>query len=182
MSMRPWIFPTAPDWSSVIPEDSVCLAVYEVAKISQIPEIAALGVEPLSSGLNRDWLAGRLRPCRRDLKAFLLDQGEIAGLGNIYACEALFRARLHPLRRCFTLNREEAGRLVCAVRRTLGDAIRHRGTSFSDFRDANGKPGDHQRFLRVYQREGEKCSRCGSLIARLCQSNRSTYYCPGCQN
>ena len=157
------------------------LAAYEVAKISQIPEIGALGVEPLSPKLNPEWLARLLKESRRELKVFLLDQSKIAGLGNIYACEALYGAGLHPSRRCFTLTRAEAGRLVAAVRRTLRAAIRNRGTSFSDYRDSNGRPGRHQKFLRIFQKEGEKCSRCGSLIMRLRQGNRSTFYCPCCQ-
>ena len=85
------------------------LAAYEVAKISQIPEIGALGVEPLSPKLDLEWLARRLKTCRREVKAFLLDQSKIAGLGNIYACEALYCAGLHPSRRCFTLSRVEVG-------------------------------------------------------------------------
>jgi formamidopyrimidine-DNA glycosylase len=157
------------------------LAIYEVGKLSQIPEIGALGLEPLSSKLNPESLAQMLKKCRREVKAFLLDQKNIAGLGNIYVSEALHCAGVHPARRCFTLNRDEAGRLVHAVRRTLSEAIRNRGTSFSDFRDSDGKPGGHQKFLHIFQREGEKCSRCGSVIMRLRQSNRSTFYCPHCQ-
>jgi len=157
------------------------LATYEVAKISQIPELRALGVEPLSPKLDREELARLLKKCRSEVKSFLLDQSKIAGLGNIYVCEALHWAGLHPSRRCFTLSREEAGRLVHAVRRTVKQAIRNRGTSFSDFRDSDGKPGDNQKFLRIFQKEGEKCRRCGSMILRMRQGNRSTFYCPCCQ-
>jgi formamidopyrimidine-DNA glycosylase len=172
--MRLFSFPMPQDWSIVIPDD-------DVAKISQIPEIRALGVEPLSPKLDREWLARLLEKSRRELKSFLLDQSKIAGLGNIYVCEALHGAGLHPSRRCFTLSRAEVGRLVRAIPRTLKEAIRNRGTSFSDFRDLDGKPGEHQKFLRIFQKEGEKCSRCGSLIMRLRQGNRSTFYCPCCQ-
>ena len=111
------------------------LAVYEVAKPGQIPEIRSLGKDPLKSGFNPGWLEPMLQDSRRELKDFLLDQQKIAGLGNIYVCEALYLAGIHPSRRCYTLEFKEVSRLVEAVCKVLRLAIRHRGTSFSDFID-----------------------------------------------
>jgi formamidopyrimidine-DNA glycosylase len=122
-----------------------------------------------------------LAQSRRDIKSFLLDQRKIAGLGNIYASEAMFRARLHPMRRSNTLTRREAAALTRAIRDVLRAAIHNRGTSFSDFIDSDGEPGKHQDFLHVFQREGEKCRRCDATIRRVRQGNRSTYFCPRCQ-
>jgi formamidopyrimidine-DNA glycosylase len=119
---------------------------------------------------------------RQEIKAFLLDQRRIAGLGNIYACEALFHARLHPGRRCHTISLEETRRLVRAVQRVLRNAIRRHGTSFSDFMDSDGKKGENQNFLRVFLMEGGRCRRCRTAIRRIRQGNRSSFFCPGCQN
>jgi formamidopyrimidine-DNA glycosylase len=157
------------------------LAAYEVSTLGQIPELQALGIDPLSKRFNAEWLWPRLQASRTEIKPFLLDQRKIAGLGNIYVCEALYHARIHPSRRCFSLTGDESGRLVRAVRRVLRLAVRNRGTSFSDFIDSDGEPGENQKFLRVFQREGEKCRRCRSEIQRLRQGNRSSFYCPRCQ-
>ena len=157
------------------------LAAYEVARPGQIPELKALGVDPLSPGLDVDRIRRRLQDCRQEIKAFILDQRKIAGVGNIYACEALFHARIHPARRCCTLTRDEAVRLVEGIRKALRSGLRHGGTTFSDFMGADGAPGSNQNYLSVFQREGEKCRRCRSRIRRLRQGNRSTFYCPNCQ-
>lgn len=157
------------------------LAVYEVPKLSQIPEINLLGKDPLSPGFDGKWLWPLLQKSRQEAKSFLLDQRRIAGLGNIYACEALFHARIHPARRCFTLSCKEAARLVRAIQGVLRSAILRRGTSFSDFVDLDGAPGENQDYLSVFQREGKSCVRCTTLIRRMHQGNRSTYFCPHCQ-
>jgi len=158
------------------------LELYEVPRIGLIPEVAALGPDPLGRKFNGRNLSRGLRECRQEIKAFLLDQHKVAGLGNIYVCEALFHAAIRPTRRCFKVCDEEARRLAGSIRRVLRRAIRHRGTSFSDFMGPDGKPGDHQRFLRVFQREGEKCRRCRGTIERLVQGGRSSFYCPRCQS
>ncbi len=147
-----------------------------------IPELRLLGREPLGRSFGGDWLWRSMSRSRRDVKSFLLDQGEIAGLGNIYACEALFHAKIHPARPCRTVTRQEASRLARSIRKVLRAAIRNRGTTFSDFAASDGRPGGNQRFLRVFQREGRRCRRCRCLIRRMRQSNRSTYYCPVCQS
>ncbi len=158
------------------------LDVREVARFADLPEIRLLGKDPLAAGFDPEWMWRELRKSRRELKSFLLDQHRIAGLGNIYACEALFRARLHPARRCDTVSRREAAALTRAVGAVLRAAIRHRGTTFSDFVDSDGEYGGHQDFLRVFQREGKKCRRCRATIRRMRQANRSTYFCPRCQD
>jgi formamidopyrimidine-DNA glycosylase len=157
------------------------LAAYDVRRMREIPELSRLGKDPLSGSFDREWLWPLISHSRCDIKSFLLDQRRIAGLGNIYVCEALFRAKIHPARRCRSLSREEVGSLVKSIREVLRTAIRNQGTTFSDFMASDGAPGSNQRCLRVFQREGRKCRRCGALIRRLRQGNRSSYYCPGCQ-
>ncbi len=157
------------------------LAFYEVPGSGCIPELRSLGKDPLSGSFQSKWLGPLLQKSRQDIKSFLLDQRRIAGLGNIYVCEALFLARIHPARRCRTLTAEETVRLVRSIRAVLRLAIHNHGTSFSDFLDSNGRPGENQKYLRVFQKEKQKCIRCGSFIKRMRQGNRSTYYCPECQ-
>jgi len=153
----------------------------EAESADAIPELAALGEEPLGRGFTGRRLAAWLGDSKRDVKSFLLDQRFVAGLGNIYVCEALFAAGIRPDRRCDRVRGEEAARLAAAVRRLLRAAIRNNGTSFSDYRDAAGRRGDNQRFLKVFQREGEPCRRCGAAIRRVKQGGRSSFFCPACQ-
>jgi formamidopyrimidine-DNA glycosylase len=157
------------------------LASYEALQLGQIPQIQLLGMDPLDSMFNRDWLWPLLQKSRQEIKSFLLDQRKIAGLGNIYACEALFHAQINPTRRCHTLTLSETARLVDGIQTVLRLAIRHHGTSFSDFMDPDGKPGGNQINLKVFQREGKECVRCGALIHRIRQGNRSSFFCFSCQ-
>jgi len=157
------------------------MAAYEVPRLGDIPEVRGLGLDPLEPGFDAVWLHRELRKSRQAIKSFLLDQRKIAGLGNIYVCEALFQARVRPQRRCCTITRHEAAALVHAIVRVLRQAIRNRGTSFSDFLDSDGNLGVQQNYLRVFQRAGQKCRRCRSVIRRLHQGNRSSFFCPGCQ-
>ncbi len=157
------------------------MAAYEVPRLGDIPEVRGLGLDPFGRGFDADWLHRELRKSRQPVKSFLLDQKRIAGLGNIYVCEALFHARLRPQRRCHTVTRPEAAALAHAIVRVLREAIRNRGTSFSDYLDSDGRLGYQQNHLRVFQRDGLKCRRCRTTIRRLRQGNRSSFYCPGCQ-
>jgi formamidopyrimidine-DNA glycosylase len=157
------------------------LAAYDVPRSELIPEIRALGMDPLAAGFSAKWLLPLLAKSHQEIKSFLLDQSKIAGLGNIYVCESLFHSRIHPERRCFTLDRNDDVRLVNAIRKVLRVAIRNNGTTFSDFMDSNGDPGDNQKFLKVFQREGEPCCRCSTPIERIRQGNRSSFYCSRCQ-
>jgi len=122
-------------------------------------------------------LAGR----RARIKALLLDQGVLRGVGNIYADESLWRARLHPARLAAKLSVQEVDRLRQMVQRVLGEAIRLRGSSISDFVDSDGQPGGYQKWHRVYAREGEPCYRCKTRIRRVIVAGRSSHFCPRCQ-
>jgi formamidopyrimidine-DNA glycosylase len=139
------------------------------------------GPEPLSSTFTAARLAERLRGRSARLKTLLLDQSFIAGVGNIYADEALWRARLHPLRAADTLTRDEVARLHRAIRSVLRQGISNRGTSFGDYVGADDQPGDNAEKLSVYQRAGEPCFRCGRPIQRIVVGQRSTHFCPRCQ-
>jgi formamidopyrimidine-DNA glycosylase len=138
-----------------------------------------LGPEPLV--LDAAVLADRLKGRRGRLKPLLLDQAFLAGIGNLYADEALWEARLHPLRSAETLSRREMSRLAEAISIVLQRGIERRGTSFSTYRDADGEPGENQDHLLVYGREGEPCPRCGRPIQRIVIAQRSAHLCPKCQ-
>lgn len=122
-----------------------------------------------------------LRHERLAVKGLLLDQGVVAGLGNIYVDESLHRAGVHPQRACGSLTPEERSRIIRALREVLTQALANRGTTFLDFRDGTGEPGAFQTFLRVYRREGQACKRCGAEIAKTRVAGRGTHYCPECQ-
>jgi formamidopyrimidine-DNA glycosylase len=153
--------------------------LYLAETIEQV--IGDLGPEPLGDEFTPAWLAGALRRRGARLKPLLLDQSFVAGLGNIYVDEALFRAGLHPLRRADSVSEEEAGRLHAAIQEVLRAAIGRRGTTLSDYRDAAGEPGENQMFLRVYHRHGQPCLRCGRPIERIIVGQRGTHFCPHCQ-
>jgi formamidopyrimidine-DNA glycosylase len=139
------------------------------------------GPEPLARSFSVARLTERLRRRSARLKTLLLDQSFIAGVGNIYADEALWHARLHPLRAADTLQGDEVRRLHRSIRRVLRQGIANRGASFSDYVGADGEPGANAERLRVYQRTGEPCYRCGRPIERIVIGQRSTHFCPHCQ-
>jgi formamidopyrimidine-DNA glycosylase len=139
------------------------------------------GPEPLARSFSSDRFAARLRGRSARLKTLLLDQSFIAGVGNIYADEALWHARLHPLRAADSLTPEEMRRLHRAVRSVLRQGIANRGASFSDYVGADGEPGSNAERLFVYRRTGEPCLRCGQAIERIVVGQRSTHFCPRCQ-
>ena len=153
------------------------------------PLLAGLGFEPTGNALSAEALAPRFAGRAAPLKAVLSDQRVIAGLGNIYACEALWRARLSPRRTAGSLVRaggepsERLARLVDAVRAVIADAIEAGGSSLRDYVRADGTLGLFQHRFAVYDREGEPCPRkkCRGVIRRIVQSGRSTFYCPVCQ-
>jgi formamidopyrimidine-DNA glycosylase len=141
---------------------------------------ARLGPEPLDE-LDADLLAKLVRNRRGRIKSLLLDQAFVAGVGNLYADEALWAAKLHPLRTADSLSRAELRRLAEAIKEVLTLGIERRGTSFSNYRDADDRPGDNQAFLQVYGRESEPCPRCGTPISRVVIGGRSSHFCPRCQ-
>ena len=140
-----------------------------------------MGPEPFGPEFTLEYLRGALRDRRAPLKAFLLDQRRIAGVGNIYADEALFRARLHPLRAAGSVGPREAQRLHAAVLETLQAGIDHEGSSIESFIDPAGQRGSFQEILNVYQRTGEPCRVCGTIVERVVVGGRGTHYCPHCQ-
>ena len=142
---------------------------------------ARLGPEPLGRGFTPLRLARDLGQSRSPVRSWLLDQRRIAGVGNIYAVEALHRAGIHPVRPTDEVNADEARRLHAAIREVLRAAIRHGGTTIRDYRNADGGEGAYGPRLRVYGREGEPCLRCGTPVQRVVLSNRSAYFCPACQ-
>ena len=145
------------------------------------PLIRHLGVEPLSRALSAERLYAISRASRVQIKQFLMDGRRIVGVGNIYASESLFLAGIHPRTRAGRLTRERCARLVDAVKRTLRAAIRAGGSSLRDFVGSDGAEGYFQKRAWVYDRAGQKCRRCGSLIRRFVQGQRATYFCPSCQ-
>lgn len=138
-----------------------------------------LGCEPLEIPFEQ--FRARLGGRRARIKALLLDQRVFRGLGNICADEILFRAEIHPARLASKLSRSQMARLHRAVREVLSEAIHLRGSSISDYVDAEGNPGEFQRRHQVYQREGKACARCGKNIRRVIVAGRSSYFCPRCQ-
>lgn len=142
---------------------------------------AEFGVEPLSEDFTLDHFLSGLKSSRVPVRNWLLDQQRIAGVGNIYANEALYRAGVRPTRRSNLITRAEATKLRKAIRAVLADAIEKRGTTLSDYRDADGVEGGFEPLLQVYGRAGQPCPRCDSRIRRVVISNRSAFYCPSCQ-
>jgi formamidopyrimidine-DNA glycosylase len=157
------------------------LVPYRAGEEAASPELSILGVDPLAPEFTVEKLAALLGDARRDLKGFLMDQGRIAGLGNIYVCEALFHAGLSPRRRASTVGAARAARLHEAICAVLAASLDNGGTSFSDYVNADGEPGANQDALFVYAREGQPCRRCGRSIRRIVQGARSTFYCTSCQ-
>lgn len=145
--------------------------------------LAGLGPEPLSNAFNGPALAAALAGRHTPIKAALLDQHVVAGIGNIYACEALYRANLSPKRLAHTVQGGRAERLATAVKQVLAEAIEAGGSTLRDYRQADGELGYFQHAFKVYGREGEACRTpdCGKPLRRLVQSGRSTFYCASCQ-
>lgn len=158
------------------------LFVVAHGRLATHPRFAKLGPEPLEPAFSVEHLQGRARGARKPVKNFLMDSAVVVGVGNIYACEALHRARVHPSTAAGRLARERWQRLHEAVRAVLLAALQDGGTTLKDFRDVAGGFGAFQHRLDVYDRAGEPCRRCGRMVRRIVQAGRSTYYCPGCQH
>jgi formamidopyrimidine-DNA glycosylase len=153
--------------------------VYLFHAADELDEFLAerLGPDSLTD-LDGGVLAAKLKGRKGRIKSLLLDQAFLAGVGNLYADEALWEARIHPLRRADSLSAPEIRRLARGIKDVLTQGIERRGTSFSSYRDADGTPGENQEFLRAYGREGLPCPRCGTPIARITIGQRSAYFCP----
>ncbi|RVV97946.1 bifunctional DNA-formamidopyrimidine glycosylase/DNA-(apurinic or apyrimidinic site) lyase [Mesobaculum littorinae] len=145
--------------------------------------LSGIGPEPLGNGFSEAYLAHRLKGRATPIKAALLDQRVVAGLGNIYVCEALHRARISPRRKAGNISAARAGALVPVIRAVLEEAIVAGGSSLRDYRQSDGDLGYFQHSFRVYGREGQPCVTpgCDGTVTRIVQSGRSTFYCPRCQ-
>ena len=159
------------------------MTLVETAAIASHPLFMDLGVEPLSRRFNAEYLKSALKNKKTPIKSALLDQRVIAGLGNIYVCEALWRAGISPKRQAAKVRGAQIEALVPAVKDVLKEAIRAGGSSLRDHRQTNGELGYFQKEFAAYDREGERCVRrkCKGSIKRVVQSGRSTFYCPTCQ-
>ena len=155
----------------------------DTAQLDQHWLLSGIGPEPLGNEFNEDYLVERLRTRKSPIKTALLDQKIVAGLGNIYVCETLFRAGVSPKRHASELSKRRVRTLVPIIREVLSEAIVAGGSSLKDFRQADGELGYFQHSFDVYDREGQPCRApdCGGTIARIVQSGRSTFYCPNCQ-
>jgi formamidopyrimidine-DNA glycosylase len=153
------------------------MAFFPAAALAE--ELSPLGADPLE--VTVEDFCGRLRLRRARIKTLLLDQHVLRGVGNIYADESLWRAKIHPARLGARLSRAQAAELHRALQKILRRAIALRGSSISDFVGADGRPGDYQRRHRAYGREGKPCARCGTRIRRMLVAGRGSYFCPRCQ-
>ena len=150
-------------------------------RLEQIPELAKLGPEPLTAGFDAAYLARVARGRRVAIKNLLMDQQVVAGIGNIYAAEILFRAGVRPTRCAGGLGRTQLERVVGASREVLREAIGSGGTTIRNYRDARGRAGNFRLRLKVYGREGEPCAACGTPIRNVRLGQRASFFCPRCQ-
>ncbi|MBU4533985.1 MAG: DNA-formamidopyrimidine glycosylase [Eubacteriales bacterium] len=151
------------------------------SELNTVSGLKDLGVEPLTTAFKMNDFCDLLGRRRQKIKALLLDQRTIAGMGNIYTDEALFRSKIHPERLAVEVSVKEARALYRAVREVLNDGIAFGGTSVRDYVDAEGNEGRFQDMLRVYGKKGQSCPRCGETIRRIKAAGRGTYFCPRCQ-
>ena len=159
------------------------LDLLETASLESHKLLAALGPEPLGNGFNADYFSARLKGRKTPIKSAMLDQKNVAGLGNIYVCEALWRAGIAPQTLSSALNPAQINMLVGHIRDVLAEAIDAGGSSLKDYRQANGELGYFQHSFKTYGREGAACLKpdCGGEITRITQAGRSSFYCPTCQ-
>lgn len=159
------------------------IKIVELDQLDKLPEIEKLGVEPLSSNFTVKYLTdGFDRRSRSNIKNLLMDQGFIAGIGNIYASESLFKAGIDPRRKAGELKKKEIAKLYQVIKYILKKAIRLKGTTVDSYLDLAGKKGGYLPQAYVYGREGEQCRNCSAKIEKIRISNRGTYFCPHCQN
>jgi formamidopyrimidine-DNA glycosylase len=167
----------------------LCLEFRDARKFGRVhltfggpPErIGTLGPDAWQGDWAEPYLASRLKGRRTPVKSFLLDQRNLAGIGNIYADEILWLARLSPLHPAGAISRQGAKRLANLIPQRLGEGVELLGCSISDFVDTQGRAGRFQQTLRAYGRAGQACSRCGQTMKRVVIAGRSSTYCPGCQ-
>jgi len=152
-----------------------------VNQLAEVKHFQLLGPEPFDQSFDAAYLFEHTRHSKRPVKTLLLDHTFVAGIGNIYACEILFRAKVSPTRLAGRLSLAQAKDIHHQIVEVLREAIAHRGSSMRNYRDASGQEGAFKKLIRVYAREGEPCVRCKSSIKRITQAGRSTFYCAKCQ-
>jgi formamidopyrimidine-DNA glycosylase len=159
------------------------MRIASTAMVSELPEIKKLAPEPFSDEFSVDYLYNALSPSARSIKELLIDQSRVCGLGNIYAAEVLFLAKIHPAKRSHTFSKKRAAHLYEAIREILTEAIESGSTLNIDPANSDSAyyGGEYERYWRVYDRENTPCRVCGTAIRRLKQGGRSTFYCPKCQ-
>jgi len=145
------------------------------------PLLRHLGPEPLEDDFNSDYLASTCQNRKTTIKQHIMNNKVVVGVGNIYACEALFNSGIRPTRKAGNISKQRLVRLTAEIKRVLDEAIKQGGTTLRDFLREDGQPGYFKQQLKVYDREGESCRQCGATIKKITISNRSTYYCPKCQ-
>lgn len=148
---------------------------------SEKPKFADLGIDPTTRKFTLKNFRKLVTLKQMNIKFLLMNQGVLAGIGNIYANEILFSSRISPLRKSNKLTGKEISNLYSSIRQILNQAILKFGTSYSAYRTVSGDRGSNQKFLRVYQRAGQACYRCGKTIKKIVMGSRSTFYCPNCQ-
>jgi formamidopyrimidine-DNA glycosylase len=183
--------PLAHDHVDLVLDNAVCLRFNDPRRFGSLlwttkdplehPLLAALAPEPLSDEFNAEYLARMTRGRRVSIKQLLMNSQVVVGVGNIYASEALFRARIRPRRAAGRLRRDELEALVAAIKAVLEDAIKSGGTTLRDYINPDGMPGYFRQKLYVYERANEPCLVCRTPIKQFVQGQRSTYFCPSCQ-
>jgi formamidopyrimidine-DNA glycosylase len=158
------------------------LRAVDTTKLKDDPALSLLGPDPLASPLDGEFFASRAKGLKVAVKNFLLDQNRVAGIGNIYASEILHRAGVDPRRPARAVPKEAWDRIAKETALVLGEAVARMGTTFSAYRTLWNEPGLYGDQLLVYDRAGEACRRCGTLIRRIVQGQRSTFFCPHCQS
>ncbi|MEM1150058.1 MAG: bifunctional DNA-formamidopyrimidine glycosylase/DNA-(apurinic or apyrimidinic site) lyase [Pseudomonadota bacterium] len=157
------------------------MEIWPTLSFETYPRLVDMGPEPLSNGFHADYLRAALAGKKTPIKAALLDQSVVAGLGNIYVCEALFRAGISPRRLASSIGPQRSARLAEQINAVIAEAIEAGGSSLRDFAAADGALGYFQHTFRVYDQEGEACPTCDSEVKRIVQSGRSSFYCGKCQ-
>ena len=143
--------------------------------------LSGFGIEPFTKNFTYANFLAAIGQRKVAIKTALLDQKKIAGIGNIYADEVCFCAKVLPMRTVASLTDSEKKKIFLCIPRILKEAIKHRGTTFRDYRDSDGRRGNYTDFLQVFDREGEKCGRCGGIVKKIKSGGRGTHFCAGCQ-
>jgi len=161
------------------------MRLFGYTKLANAKEVAearkGYGPEPIDPEFDIPWFTERLKKRQSPIKAVLLDQAFVAGLGNIYVDEALWRAQVSPMRKANTLTKKEAAAIAAASGDVMNESIAVGGTTFKDFADTDGHAGNFTAYLKVFGKQGEACSRCGTIIKKTRLAGRGTHYCPKCQ-